>query len=139
MNEPEEEESQPERIFTLSEATRLIPELEKNLTKVKLARTVLLHTKEEIKKASANAQFGGGSVAGPRYIQALEQINDALHTIHETGVIVKDLESGLCDFPYLLDGKMVYLCWKMGEEKIEWWHDIHSGYAGRKALPRDAT
>ncbi len=137
MAHPEEEHLH-ERIFTLSEALGLLPELEKHLNIVWHARIVMSHTKEEIKKASAKAGLGGGSAAGPRYIQALEQISDSLHRIHETGVIVKDLDRGLCDFPYLLDGRIVYLCWKLGEEKIEWWHEIDSGYASRQALPHGA-
>jgi hypothetical protein len=134
----EEEDQRDQRIFTLFEATELLPELEKHLTLVRGARAVLVHTKEEIKKASANAQYGGGSVAGPRYIQALEHINEGLHAIHELGVIVKDLDIGLCDFPYLMEDQIVYLCWKLGEKRIEWWHEIHSGYAGRHPLPPDA-
>lgn len=134
----QEESHQGERIFTLTEANCLIPQLEEHLTMVKRGRTVLLQTREEIKKASAKAQLGGGSVAGPRYIQALEQINDSLHTIHEMGVIVKDLDTGLCDFPHLREGRLVYLCWKLGEEKIGWWHEINGGYEGRRALPAEA-
>ena len=59
--------------------------------------------------------------------------------IHEIGVIVKDLDIGLCDFPYLMEDRIVYLCWKLGEKKIEWWHEVHSGYSGRHPLPPDAT
>ena len=65
-------------------------------------------------------------------------MHDSLRTIQEWGVLVKDLESGLCDFPYLLDGRIVYLCWKLGEEKIEWWHEITTGFSERHAIPKDA-
>lgn len=137
MNTPEEH-AEHERIFTLAEATGLLPELHKQLIQVKLAKHVLIQTREEIKKASAHAALGGGSAVGPRYIQALEQINYSLHAIHESGVLVKDLDMGLCDFPYLLNGRVVYLCWKLGEDKIEWWHEVHRGYADRQILPGDA-
>jgi hypothetical protein len=132
-----EEDHHHGQIFTLTEASCLIPQLETHLKTAKLGRAVLIHTKEEIKKASANAQFGGGSVAGPRYIQALEQIHESMHAIHELGVIVKDLDMGLCDFPYLLDGRIVYLCWRLGEERIEWWHEVNGGFASRRALHPD--
>lgn len=124
------------RIFSVSEATELIPQLATYLSKAKAGKTVLVQTKEEIKKASANAQYGGGSCEGPRYIKALETIYENLNSIHEMGVIVKDLEMGLCDFPYLLEGRVVYLCWKLGEETIEWWHEIDDGYKGRQSLPK---
>ena len=131
-----EDDSPHERIFTLTEAMALIPQLETHLSKAKQGKTILSRTKEEIQKASANAEFGGGSVVGPRYIEALEEIHESLQAIHELGVIVKDIDIGLCDFPYLLNGRIVYLCWKLGEDQIEWWHEIDGGYAGRQALPK---
>ena len=132
-------EDQPnhERIFSLHEATGLIPQLETHLVAAKEAKTALVRTKDEIKKASANAHLGGGSVMGAGYIHALQQINEALQAIHEMGVIVKDLDMGLCDFPYLINGRRVYLCWKLGEETIGWWHEVNSGYASRHALSDD--
>ncbi|MDT7043417.1 DUF2203 domain-containing protein [Candidatus Nitronereus thalassa] len=133
-----DEDISHDRLFTIAEATALLPQLETFLTKAKNGRTVLLHTKEEITKACAKAQFGGGSVVGPRYISALEDLHENLQKIQELGVIVKDLEMGLCDFPYLLDGRIVYLCWKLGEDKIEWWHEITTGFSGRQAIPKDA-
>jgi len=127
----------PDRLFSLSEANRLIPTLEEHLTAVKRGKSVLIETKDEIKKASKNAQFGGGSFVAPHYILALEQINDHLREIQEMGVLVKDVEMGLCDFPHLYKGRVVYLCWKLGESKVGWWHEVHSGYAGRQPLDSD--
>ena len=134
-----EESHESERLFTLSEANCLIPQLEELCTHIKQGRAVLIQTRDEIKKASSKSYLGGGSVAGPRYIQALQQINENLHTIHELGVLVKDVELGLCDFPYMLNERIVYLCWKLGEEKIQWWNEINVGYTGRQALPEDAV
>jgi len=133
-----EDDIPDERLFTLAEATALLPKLETFLSQAKDGRKILIHTKEEIKKACAKAEYGGGSVVGPRYIKALEDMHENLQAIQEMGVIVKDLELGLCDFPYLLNGRVVYLCWKLGEDKIEWWHEITTGYSGRQAIPKDA-
>ena len=130
----EDDDLQPDRLFSLSEANQMIPQLVEHLTAIKRGKAVLVHTKDEIKKASRNAQFGGGSFAAPHYITALECINDRLQKIHEMGVLVKDVEMGLCDFPHMLDGHIVYLCWKLGETDVQWWHDIHSGYADRQPL-----
>jgi hypothetical protein len=132
-----EEGQNLERIFTLAEANRLLPQLHEHLTAVKQAKAILLRTKDEIKKASAKAQHGGGSFAGPHYLSALEQISENLQTVQELGVHVKDLDMGLCDFPHLLNGRVVYLCWKLGEDEIQWWHEINSGYAGRRPLEPD--
>ncbi|MEW6542545.1 MAG: DUF2203 domain-containing protein [Nitrospirota bacterium] len=134
MGQPEEQNV--ERLFTLAEANRLIPQLQEHLSCVKQAREVLLRTKAEIGKAAAKAHLGGGSFAGIHYIGALEQISDNLQTIQETGVLVKDLDIGLCDFPHMLDGRIVYLCWKLGETEIRWWHEVNNGYTGRQRLPQ---
>jgi len=121
-------------VFTLSEANRLIPHLEEHLSAVKRGKEVLIRTKQEIKKASSKAQFGGGSFAGPPYITALEQISENLQAVQEMAVLVKDVDIGLCDFPYLLDGRIVHLCWRLGESEIRWWHEVSSGYRDRQPL-----
>lgn len=123
-----------ERVFTLREANSLIPQLEDHLTAVKQDKAVLLRVKDEIKKASAKAHLGGGSYAGPRYISALRQISENLQAVHETGVLVKDVDIGLCDFPAMLEGRIVFLCWKLGEQDVRWWHETHSGYLGRQPI-----
>ena len=110
-----EEGQNLERVFTLTEANRLLPQLEEHLVAVKQGKAVLIHTKDEIKKASANANYGGGSFAGSHYIQALEQISEHLQSIQELGVLVKELDNGLCNFPCMLEGRVVHLCWKLGE------------------------
>ena len=130
-------DSSDDRIFTLAEATALIPQLETSLSKVKNGRSILIHTKNEIKKACANAELGGGSVVGPRYITALEDMHENLQAIQEIGVIAKDLDLGLCDFPFYLNGRIVYLCWKLGEDKIEWWHEINTGFSERQPIPKN--
>jgi hypothetical protein len=129
-----EEGQNLERIFTVSEANRLIPQLEEHLRAVKRGKAVLIRIKDEIKKAASKAQFGGGSGAGGHYICSLEQISENLRAIQEMGVLVKDLDMGLCDFPCHLDGRIVYLCWKLGEQQIGWWHEVNSGYTGRQPL-----
>lgn len=133
----EQDDEYPERLFSLSEANRLIPSLEEHLSAVKKGKSVLVHTKDEIKKASQNAQFGGGSFVAPHYVSALEQINDNLQKIQEMGVLVKDVEMGLCDFPHLHEGRVVYLCWKLGEPEVGWWHEVHNGYSSRQPLSSD--
>jgi len=136
---PREEGQNLERTFTLAEATRLLPQLREHLTAVKEAKAVLLRTKDEIKKASAQALYGGGSCVGPHYIMALEHISEHLQAVQELGVHVKDLDMGLCDFPHLLNGRVVYLCWKLGETDIRWWHEVNRGYADRRPLDQDES
>ena len=124
----------PDRIFTLAEANELLPQLSQRFTTVRRAKTVIANTKNEIQKASANASLGGGSSVGATYIQALHEISGNLQAIHELGVVVKDVDLGLCDFPYKHDGRIVYLCWKFGEDEIRWWHETSCGYKDRHPL-----
>jgi len=128
------DDQEHDRLFTLSEANHLIPQLNTRLMSVRQAKAVLARTKEDIQKASAQAQYGGGSTVGPLYISSLQQISTNLQAIHEMGVLVKDLEMGLCDFPHLRDGRVVFLCWKLGEQEIKWWHETSTGYKDRCPL-----
>ncbi len=64
----------------------------------------------------------------------MTQLQDAVTKIQETGCLVKDLDMGLVDFPCRLKGEDVYLCWKLGEERIGFWHGVNEGFAGRKPL-----
>ena len=112
----------PERIFTLAEANELLPQLNQRFSAVRRAKSVIASTKEEVSKASAQAASGGGSPVGALYIRALHEISGSLQSIHELGVVVKDVDLGLCDFPCKLAGRIVYLCWKFGEDEIRWWN-----------------
>ena len=126
-----------DRIFTVGEANSILPELEVLLTQIQKARRFLYQCREEIHKARAKADLGGGSPKGPSYLKSLEFIIKQLEKIQDMGVLVKDIERGLCDFPFMRDGKMVYLCWELGEFEIEWWHSTDTGFSSRKHLEHD--
>jgi hypothetical protein len=68
-----------------------------------------------------------------------EHLVEIMNRIQETGVVVKDLETGLVDFPSLLEGEEIYLCWKLGEDRIAFWHGIDEGFAGRKPIDDPGT
>lgn len=123
-----------DRIFSVAEANALIPELEQLWKTIQHGKQILIETKDEVEKASANADLGGGTVEGVKYIKGLQDINGSLHAIQDLGVLVKDVEIGLCDFPYMLNDQMVFLCWKCGEKEVHWWHEIDSGFSSRKPL-----
>ncbi len=135
----DENETSPSRVFSLLEANQLIPQLQLHLSTVQEGKTVLMRTREEAGKASANASFGGGTPAGVSYVKSLQDISTNLHAIHELGVVVKDIDLGLCDFPHIRDGRVVYLCWKLGEKEIRWWHEVTSGYNDRRPIEEDPS
>ena len=122
------------KLFTLEEANSLLPELRRLFDSIKSERVVLRRFAAEAKRAHQHASEGGGTTAGSQYANALFTVMDRMQTIHSLGVEIKDIERGLCDFPALREGRVVYLCWVLGEDCIEWWHDLESGFAGRQPL-----
>ncbi|MBL8207360.1 MAG: DUF2203 domain-containing protein [Blastocatellia bacterium] len=122
------------KIFTLEEANSLLPELRRLFLALKAERAVLQRFALEAKRAHKHANEGGGTEVGVRYAHALFTTMDYLQRIHSLGVEIKDMERGLCDFPALHEGRVVYLCWLLGEDRIEWWHDLEAGFAGRQPL-----
>ncbi len=131
---PFEESQDPTRLFSLEEANRLIPTVRRLIHQIVDAQTELGDMQPDIRRAREKAQLGGGSHLGTRYLRRLDVLRRAVEKIEDLGVLVKDYRLGLCDFPHLRDGRIVYLCWKLGEDEIRWWHDIEAGYAGRQPL-----
>ena len=123
------------RVFTLGEARSLMPRLRKLLARVSTERGLLLDMRVEIDLAREKAvEGGGGSIYGPKYITHLIAFSEAVQEIEYLGVHVKDMRTGLVDFPYDRDGRIVYLCWKPDEDEIGWWHETDAGFAGRQPL-----
>jgi hypothetical protein len=67
-------------------------------------------------------------------VQDFEKFDVLIHEIQATGVLIKDINLGLLDFPALKDGREVYLCWQYGEGEIAFWHEIEAGFAGRQPI-----
>ena len=123
-----------EKKFTLEEVESLIPVLEERFKEIRIQKGYLTKISGEIRKAADQTAFVGGSPYGPSYIKTLDSLNQEIEEIHEEGVVIKDLDKGLCDFPYISNGRTVYLCWKSGETTLQWWHEVEEGFAGRKLL-----
>lgn len=121
------------QLFSLEEANALLPELRRYWQTIDRARRAMQRLAPEAKLASAQTG-GGGTRYGAQYARALTDFMGGLQEIISLGIEIKDLERGLCDFPHLREGRVVYLCWLKGEERIEWWHDVDAGFAGRQPL-----
>jgi hypothetical protein len=123
------------RLFTLEEANALLPEVRRIFQRIDEATVVLQKLEPEVKRASERAaEGGGGTIHGVQYADALTRFLMGIQEILGHGIEIKDFERGLCDFPHERDGQIVYLCWQRGEERIEWWHDVDAGFAGRQPL-----
>jgi hypothetical protein len=123
-----------ERIFTLAEAQNLLPQLRSLLTAIGEKWARIRELNPDVQKARDKASFGGYSKSGVEYIESVSHLMFLIHQIKDTGVLLKDADRGLCDFPYVRQGRVVYLCWQLGEEDIRYWHDIETGFAGREPL-----
>jgi hypothetical protein len=130
------------KTFTLSEAQTLLPVVEALLRRAQAAGVRAVELEQEMQHLSHRIFLSGGmhvdvSVAARRRAErekAVQEAKDTLAEIDSIGVLVKDLEQGLLDFPSVLDGKPVLLCWKLGEPAIAHWHTEQEGFAGRKPL-----
>lgn len=128
------EEDSSQTLFTLEEANRLIPVLRPLLQKLTSICRDLSALHQEIQQARRNALLDGGTQVGSYYIKLLDKFNSVLSKIESTGVLVKDFRIGLCDFPHMRDGRLIYLCWRMDEDQVRYWHETDAGFAGRKPL-----
>jgi hypothetical protein len=123
-----------ERLFTLAEAQSLLPQLRTLLGEISAEWNHIRELNPEVQKARDKASFDGYSKSGVEYVEAVSHLVSLIHQIKEMGVLLKDADKGLCDFPYVRQGRIVYLCWQLGEEQIDYWHDIDAGFAGREPL-----
>ena len=123
-----------ERIFTLDEAQGLLPRLRSLLTEISEEWNHVRKLNPEVQKARDKAALDGYSKLGVEYVESVSHLMFLIHQIKDMGVLLKDADKGLCDFPYMRQGRVVYLCWQLGEDRIQYWHDIESGFAGREPL-----
>jgi len=123
-----------EPIFTLSEASQLIPQLRTILVEAAQEFAEMRRLNPQIQKVRDKVPLDGFSPEGVPYVQAATRLLYLLNQVKEMGVIVKDIDKGLCDFPYMRHGRVVYLCWHLGEDAITHWHDVEAGFAGREPL-----
>ncbi len=124
------------KVFTVQEANALLPDVKLIVGQIQRAHRKLSAYKDEAKKASEAAEQGGGGIAaGVAYAAALNELTTQMAELDALGVQLKDFERGLVDFPSLRDGRVVLLCWQLGEgDELEWWHDVDAGFAGRTPL-----
>ena len=124
------------KIFTVQEANALLPDVRKIVGKIQRAHRKLSQFRDEAKKAAEAAEQGGGGMEnGVAYAVVLTELTTQLSELEALGVQLKDFERGLVDFPSLREGRVVLLCWQLGEgDELEWWHDVDAGFAGRTPL-----
>lgn len=133
--------------YTLEEANARVPWLEQCWSRILQMRAQLrglYRTLEQLghppEPQSLSSREGSAEVlsARARFMGLLEAVQSELSAIHEAGIEVKDIDTGLCDFwsVSVIPGSEVYLCWRYGEKQIDYYHEPHAGFAGRKPIPK---
>jgi hypothetical protein len=122
-----------DRHYSVDEANALLPRVKPVLRKLRDAKDML--TDEDAHELlSEAAPTNGGGESGRQVGEAFLEVRRLLGALQEAGIVVRDIDRGLIDFPAVLDGEEVYLCWELGEDGVEYWHDLESGYRGRQPL-----
>jgi hypothetical protein len=130
------------RFFTLQQAEEVLPEVAASIREAVALKDRYETMEAEWESFSARLATTGGMQVDRA--QVVEQKNrreetavalkKAIEKVHEFGCVVKDLDIGLVDFPTLFQGEEVYLCWKLGEPGIQFWHGVEEGFRGRKPI-----
>ena len=136
------------RFFGLDEAADTLPELRAILTRLRDQRGELIRLRDEVlerqEAVEAGGEAGGSAsrsedVADLRRMRlrmqgVIDQMQAGVARIDELGITLRDIETGLVDFPALVSGRQVWLCWRLGEDAIDSWHELTTGVAGRRPL-----
>jgi hypothetical protein len=120
--------------YTVEEARELIPQLRLWIDELNQHRRRATQLDERLGRLLATGCDTGGEMVND-WIRALAGLQKILASFRELDIQLKDLERGLIDFPAIIAGKEVFLCWEKDENDIEFWHDLETGYAGRARLP----
>lgn len=111
----------------------LLAEVEPMLRELRAARDQLTDAEAHQLLADA-APTNGGGAPGRGVGEGFLAVRRLLGAVQELGIVVRDIDRGLIDFPAIIDGQEVYLCWQLDEDGISWWHDLESGFGGRQPL-----
>jgi hypothetical protein len=130
------------KTFTLDEAQALLPIVEALLNRAIEAKQALADLEEEQKELLRRIFLSGGMLVNLTAVKKrkitmaalVQRAKDSLQEIDAIGVQVKDLDTGLLDFPCILEGETVLLCWKRGEARIGFWHRMEDGFRGRQPI-----
>ncbi len=122
------------KTFTLEEANAHLPQLVVLLDELASLRDKMADHSPAMEKVMTHSSGNGGSKEASEFLLLMQRFSAAQELIAGIGCEIKDLDQGLVDFLSYRDGTLVYLCWKRGEARIEYWHTLEGGFAGRQRL-----
>lgn len=130
------------RYFDVDEANAALQEVAPLLATLADQRAELIRLRDHSLATSSSPAGGSGETADPEEIRrtrlrmqgVIDQMSAAVARIDALGISLRDIERGLIDFPALVSGRQVWLCWQLGESDIAYWHELDSGFGGRRPL-----
>ncbi|MBK9927755.1 MAG: DUF2203 domain-containing protein [Anaerolineales bacterium] len=120
--------------FTLQQANEALKIIRPIMDEVQAIRQKILDNQPEAWPAIEKSAGNGGNKALSKMVVDFEKLDALIHQIMDTGVQIKDINTGLLDFSALREGREVYLCWKYGEDDIAFWHEVDAGFIGRQPI-----
>jgi len=136
------------RFYSIDDASAALPEVERILLALRDQRTELIRLRDRIAAASTaggGGTEGGGRVDSPAEVAEvgrirlamqglIDQMQAGVARIDELDVVLRDIGTGLIDFPALVNGRQIWLCWRLGDGEVAWWHELTTGVAGRQLI-----
>ena len=122
------------KIFTIEEANALLPRIRVIVEGIFAARQEALALRPEVWPVLEKAAGNGGSRKAGELLEVFGRFEKFVFELQDLGCELKGIEQGLVDFPTIMHGRPVYLCWKYNEPRIAFWHDLEAGFAGRQPL-----
>lgn len=122
------------RLFTVEEANGLLPRLRELFAEVARHRDAMRDRNLQVEEVLENAPADSGSRAASEYLAEAHGLYRSMEQIRELGVMLKDLDAGIMDFPCERGGELVFLCWHPREESVRYWHEVEDGYRGRRPI-----
>ena len=120
-----------EKRFTVAEANAALETLVPLLETLREAQRAMAERQDDVLTAATG---NGGGGAGNEFLEASQKAGRAMAEIEGLGILVRDPEAGLVDFPAEREGDAIFLCWRLGEDAVAWWHPTDTGFAGRQPL-----
>lgn len=131
--------------FNLAQAQSLLPQVDRLLRDALTAKSAYDDVEHSIQSFGERVMLMGGIAVNREQVierrslrnSSAARLRSAIEEVQELGCVIKDLDIGLVDFPTFFRGVEVYLCWKLGEPDIAFWHGVDEGFRGRKAIDQD--
>ena len=122
------------RLFTPIEANDLLEDLQPIINDMMDGRERILQIRPDLEPVLDKAVRNGASQETSEALEAFSKVKSAIEAIQGHGVLVKDVNAGLLDFPSEREGRVVFLCWRVGESSVKHWHELDEGFSGRHPL-----